>query len=562
MYLEHFGLTINPFSISPRLDFLYRSGAFEESMAHLIYGLENSEAIVMITGAIGTGKTMAIQSFLAHLGARFVTALVTNTSVDGRELLKLILDDLGVAVEPQADKSDLLIAFKKFLISSSREHARIVIVIDEAQNLTREVLEEIRQLTNLGQGDDQPVQIVLVGQPELEANVGRPDLAQLRQRIRVHYKLAPLSRRELEEYIDHRMVVAGGSAGVFSGGAIDRIFAASGGIPRVVNTLCGDALLAAFVAGRKQVEPGDLEDGIARIAGPEPSVKAEPTSSDGPEATPAPRPHKAAMTPESPGGAPMAVRRDSPIEPKPRSAGVGVKSRSPEGATRSDHVRVWWVGAVLLVVAAFAWLAATGRLPFEPFALSTRSSSAPPGELAASDAVRSPIGEETSTLQDATADVAAGVPGAGADSLSGSASGGKALGVDGEIKVLETAAAGSPVEVALGGERAEASRSATAPATGGDQESVGGTSASFDDHYIHVSSFRTRAQADSEASRFGAKGEAATVQEMTVRGTLWYRVYLGPVRTHDDAVALADRLRAAGLITYYKVVRLETGVEQ
>src|SRR5512145_2572914 len=144
MYLEHFGLTVSPFGISPRLDFLYKSGAFEESMAHLVYGLDSSEAIVMITGAIGTGKTMAVQSFLSYLGDRYMSALVTNTCVDGRELLKLILDDLGAPFDAGADKSDLLIAFKKFLIEAGREGKRIVIVIDEAQNLARGVLEEIR----------------------------------------------------------------------------------------------------------------------------------------------------------------------------------------------------------------------------------------------------------------------------------------------------------------------------------------------------------------------------------------------------------------------------------
>ena len=189
MYLEHFNLSVSPFGISPRLDFLYKSGAFEEGMAHLLYGLESREALVMITGAIGTGKTMAIQSFLSSLGDGYVSALVTNTTVDGRELLKLILDDLGAPIDRGADKSDLLIAFKQFMIDEGRQGRRIIIIIDEAQNLASGVLEEIRLLTNLGQGEDQPVQIILVGQPELAATVDRPDLAQLKQRIRVHCRL-------------------------------------------------------------------------------------------------------------------------------------------------------------------------------------------------------------------------------------------------------------------------------------------------------------------------------------------------------------------------------------
>jgi len=134
MMLEHFRLAVTPFGIAPKLDFLYRSGAFEESVAHLVYGLDNSEAIVMITGKIGMGKTMAIQSFLAHLGESYVSALVTNTNVEAKELLKLILDDLGEPLLVGADKSDLLIALKNFLIKRDLEGKRVIIVIDEAQN--------------------------------------------------------------------------------------------------------------------------------------------------------------------------------------------------------------------------------------------------------------------------------------------------------------------------------------------------------------------------------------------------------------------------------------------
>ncbi|MBE0565472.1 MAG: AAA family ATPase [Krumholzibacteria bacterium] len=259
MYLDHFGLLANPFGLSPKLDFLFRSEAFEESMAHLVYGVDNGEPLVMITGPIGTGKTMAIQSFLSHLGEHFETALVTNTRVDGRELLKLILDDLGVNPPPGSDKSDLLIAFKNHLLANSAAGRRVLIVVDEAQNLKADALEEIRLLTNLGQGHDQPVQLVLVGQPELEDVVDSPGLRQLRQRIRVHYRLEPLSRAEVEGYVHHRMAVAGSEAEVFSRGALDRIYELSAGVPRVVNTLANEGLLAAYVAGRDKVRPEDIE---------------------------------------------------------------------------------------------------------------------------------------------------------------------------------------------------------------------------------------------------------------------------------------------------------------
>ncbi len=274
MYLDHFGLAVNPFGLSPKLEFLYQSGAFEESMAHLIYGVENSEAIIMITGAIGTGKTMALQSFMANLNQGFQWALVTNTQVTPVELLKLILDDLGVKFPPGCDKSDLLILFKEFLVNTSHSGQHVIIIIDEAQNMAREVLEEVRLLTNLGQGDIQPVQVILVGQPELEAVVNRSDLAQLRQRIRVHYRLDPLSRKEVEEYLNHRMAVAGCKDHVFKSGAIDRIAEASGGVPRLVNSLAGQALLSAFVAGHKQVHTSDLT--VPEGSSPIPTVQVAP----------------------------------------------------------------------------------------------------------------------------------------------------------------------------------------------------------------------------------------------------------------------------------------------
>ncbi len=260
MFLEKFNLSINPFGMTSGLDFLYRSTAFEESMAHLIYGLDNSEAIVLITGPIGSGKTMSLQSFLTNLGNHYLFALVTNTQVTHIELLKLILDDFGISLDPNWDKSDLLIAFKNFLIKARQEGQKVIVVIDEAQNLSCDVLEEVRLLTNLGQGAEQLVQLILVGQPELKELVNKPELAQLRQRIRVHYDVETLNHEEMVGYINHRMEVAGCAKEVFKPNALKKIFKNSGGIPRLVNTIAGDALLSAFVANHSMVEVADVED--------------------------------------------------------------------------------------------------------------------------------------------------------------------------------------------------------------------------------------------------------------------------------------------------------------
>jgi type II secretory pathway predicted ATPase ExeA/cell division protein FtsN len=555
VYREHFGLVTNPFGIAPRLDFLYKSGAFAESMAHLVYGLENSEAIVMITGAIGTGKTMAVQSFLAHLGDGYVTALVTNTNVDAAGLLKLVLDDLGHAPPAGADKSDLLIAFKQLIIEMGREGRHIVVVIDEAQNLGREVLEELRLLTNLGQGDEQPVQIVLVGQPELEAAVARPDLAQLRQRIRVHYKLSPLTRAELAEYVDHRMTVAGGEEGVFTRGALDRIFAASGGVPRVVNTLCGDALLAAFVAGRGRVEAPDVEtEGDADRYG------AAPAADEGPRA--AEPPAAAAAEPVRPA---MAERRPVPpaATPRQRAASRSRGRSRVEGAGKSGRrARRWWL--VLLLVAALAagtWAThrVRGAWPWQAVATEspgpTERAARPDGDADARPvaipavATRVPPATVADSLGAAKAQPATGAP---ADSSAGPPA----------AKVVEPAPADArpkPATIVAGAtsvpRRAEgrpAARDTSAMPTAVSPVRRADTGS----WYLHVSSFHTAEHAAQAAAEFTARGLEATTRSQDVAGTTWWRVYLGPFGDRQAAVERAEALRGRGDITYYKLQQL------
>lgn len=575
MFLREFGLAVHPFGLSPRLDFLYKSGAFEESIAHLVYGLENNEAFVMITGAIGTGKTMAIQSFLLHLGDRYMTALVTNTSVDPKELLKLVLEDLGVPLEPGADKSDLLIAFKKFLVAAGRDGKRIVVVIDEAQNLSREALEEIRLLTNLGQGDEQPVQIVLAGQPELEEVLQRADLAQLRQRIRVHYKLAPLSRRELEEYVDHRMTVAGGSAGAFSGRALDRVYELSHGIPRVVNTLCGDGLLAAYVAGRQKVEAEDIGE---TAAGPAPaafersSTYREPLrgrSADGhptPTAEPKPtaiRPEPQDVRPVASQPAPEMARRQ-----KPRAKGGAVAANSRR---RPSAVRVLGVVAaiVALVVAGFA---ATGKLTVlrgigedlhlpgltaraakpvvdrpepsrpeptpDPVAADVRDTEAPGDSTGASATSAGPTGEPATI---AAKDVAP----ATVDSVANSTS-----------TLAERRQNHAPVRASTDPAPA-ANRAPTSEEAPSDDHATSGGPV-----YLHVSSFRTPDHAHGLAKQYTEAGLSTAVRQQVVRDVTWYRVYIGPFGSHAEAVARANALRDTGAITYYKVMPLGDGEDQ
>lgn len=527
MYLEHFGMRVNPFGISPRLDFLYKSRAFEEGMSHLVYGLENNEAIVMITGAIGTGKTMAVQSFMSRLGDRYRSALITNTSVDGRELLKLILDDLECPQPAQADKSDLLIAFKQVLIAAGKQGKRIIVVIDEAQNLSRAVLEEVRLLTNLGQGEEQPVQIILVGQPELEAAVNRPDLEQLRQRIRVHCRLAPLTRGELGEYVDHRVQVAGGNPGLFGRPVLDSIYKRSNGVPRVVNTLCEQALLAAYVAGRNHVEPADLdsEESVSR--------QAEPLAAEMPFASSRPSP-PAHVTPER-----MAERRPA-ARPDRRSRG-----RSGRIPGQSSRRGTAYVTAAAIVVAVlligWKWQELRALVPGSGGAEPPGSTNLP---LAPHVTAMAPLLEIETPLPEAAT--------AASDSAAN--------------------AGPSPNrDMVVARPDSNLPSVSRAPATGEpaasthDAESVGGPEAAVASSevvcYLHVSSFRTAPHAEAVAAAFVAAGQGARVRAQMVRDANWYRVYLGPFNGHDEAVRRAGELRDAGKITYYKVIRLGVGGE-
>jgi type II secretory pathway predicted ATPase ExeA/cell division septation protein DedD len=535
VYREHFGLVTSPFGISPRLDFLYKSGAFAESMAHLVYGLENNEAIVMITGAIGTGKTMAIQSFLTHLGDQFVTALVTNTTVDAKGLLKLVLDDLDRPSPRDADKSDLLIAFKQLIIDSGRVGKRVVIVIDEAQNLSREVLEDLRLLTNLGQGELQPVQIVLVGQSELDAMVSRPDLAQLRQRIRVHYKLTTLTRQELGEYVDHRMAVAGGRVGVFTGGALDRIFDQSGGIPRVVNTLCGDALLSAYVAGHTRVESADVE------LQPDSAEAAVPTVF--PEIGPRDAAVDSATTPRS-----MAGRRGPSTTVGAGDAAVaGTKRPVSHAEPRNGRAhgsrpiragkmaRRWALAFALVLVAGVAFVLVLMGRGETPWGWRQSTERAPVAQRLPAMGTDKPIDEDVS------------IPG-------------PAVATSDSLTSLPATAPVPDRKTAVADDNPAASAEKAASAAPERSEAAVPESAAPADEswFIHVSSFRTAKQAAIVAADFGAQGVEAVSREHVVAGSSWYRVYLGPYGGREAAERRAEELRSKGDVTYFKVERFET----
>ena len=260
MYKEHFGLHTSPFALGSHLQFLYKSGAFEETMAHLVYGLKGGEDIVLVTGGIGTGKTMALHNLVTHISSLYKVALINTTQIDYRELLKMVLVEVNVSYPPEADRADLLMILKGEIENAAAEGKRILLIVDEAQNLDINTLEGLRLLTNLAKTDEQALQLVLVGQPGLLESLDSPDLIQMKQRIRVHYHLITLTSNEMKEYIEHRLTVAGCRKKIFNEGAYKRIYKLSEGVPRLVNIIADKSMLKAFVDRAKLVDANHVEE--------------------------------------------------------------------------------------------------------------------------------------------------------------------------------------------------------------------------------------------------------------------------------------------------------------
>lgn len=253
MYESSFGLTEAPFSISPDPRYLYMSRRHQEAMAHLRYGIQESGGFVQLTGEVGTGKTTICRSMLEQLPDNVDVALILNPQISHNELLAALCDEIGVSYPESATPKQLLDLLNERLIENFAQGRRTVLVIDEAQMLTREVLEEIRILTNLETTRQKLLQIILIGQPELSATLSRQDLRQLAQRITARYHLEPLMKDETAEYIKYRLGVAGCNRQVFSSAALRRVFKLSHGVPRLINVICDRALLGAYSTDNEKV---------------------------------------------------------------------------------------------------------------------------------------------------------------------------------------------------------------------------------------------------------------------------------------------------------------------
>ena len=256
MYTRFFGLDEKPFAITPDPRYLYLSERHGEALAHLVYGVTESGGFIQLTGEVGTGKTTLVRSLLQQLPGTADVALVLNPQLSRPEFLGTICEELGVPLP--ADRNSikgLTDALNRYLLENHGRGRRTILIVDEAQNLRVEVLEQVRLLTNLETASQKLLQIILIGQPELREVLSRNDMRQLAQRITGRYHLEPLSREETAAYVDHRLRVAGGLGQIFTSAARRELYRLTGGIPRMINVIADRALLGGYTREQQQVTP-------------------------------------------------------------------------------------------------------------------------------------------------------------------------------------------------------------------------------------------------------------------------------------------------------------------
>ena len=275
MYVSFFGLRQAPFSIAPDPRYLYMSERHREALAHLLYGLGGGGGFVVLTGEIGAGKTTVCRCFLEQVPAGCAVAYIFNPKLTVIELLQSICDEFGVAVQASATATvkDYIDPLNRYLLAAHAAGRHTVLVIDEAQNLSADVLEQLRLLTNLETDERKLLQILLIGQPELRSLLARADLEQLAQRVIARYHLGPLNPSETSAYVAHRLAVAGlVGAAPFSAAALRRVQRLSRGVPRRINLLCDRALLGAYAQGRHGVDARTVSRAAAEVFGDDPGA--------------------------------------------------------------------------------------------------------------------------------------------------------------------------------------------------------------------------------------------------------------------------------------------------
>ena len=254
IYTVHFGLRERPFSLVPDPDFLFWSAMHTRAFAMLEYGVVTRAPITLITGEVGAGKTTLLHHLLKSVGPDVRIGLISNAQGSRGELLRWVLLALNQPVESQAGYVDLFGQFQAYLIAEYAAGRRVILIFDEAQNLSRESLEELRMFTNINANKDELLQLVLVGQPELRAMVLRPDMSQFAQRVAANYHLTAMDKGMVRQYITHRLSVAGATSEIFSDEAAALVHEVTRGVPRLVNQLCDLAMVYAFTNETQQID--------------------------------------------------------------------------------------------------------------------------------------------------------------------------------------------------------------------------------------------------------------------------------------------------------------------
>ena len=268
MYNEYFGFSEAPFSIAPDPRYLFMSERHREALAHLLYGLRVDGGFVLLTGEVGTGKTTICRCLLEQVPRDCDIAFLLNPKLDTVELLATLCDELHIALPSGAASVKVLVdCINRHLLAANAQGRKTVLIVDEAQNLSNEVLEQLRLLTNLETNRRKLLQIILLGQPELRDRLARPEMRQLAQRIVARYHLEPLSRPDVAAYVSHRLAVAGARRPLFPPTVVDRLYRLSGGTPRLINLICDRALLGAYVENKAAVDPAILDKAAREVLG-------------------------------------------------------------------------------------------------------------------------------------------------------------------------------------------------------------------------------------------------------------------------------------------------------
>lgn len=255
MYTEYYGLLTTPFEMTPDPAFLYLGEAHREGLATLVYAVESGKGFVMLTGEVGTGKTTLLHALINQLDSSTNSAFIFNPKLETLDFFQMLFEELGIGNVCHT-KADYLLVLNQYLIQKLAANERVLLIVDEAQNLSTEMLEEIRLLSNLETPTTKLIQIMLVGQPELKDLVDRPELRQLRQRIALRHHLRPFNESELVEYVHERLRKGGYTgSGLFKKKALDVVYEATGGTPRLVNSVCDAALLLGYARQKPVIGP-------------------------------------------------------------------------------------------------------------------------------------------------------------------------------------------------------------------------------------------------------------------------------------------------------------------